>query len=421
MKKWLAILLCAVMVLSCFACGKKDAAEEEEADYSFADGDQYDQIGGELNVLNWGEYLDPELISLFEAETGVKVNYTEMTGNEEMLVKLRGADNPYDMCFPSDYTIEKLIKDDLLMPLDMSKIPNSKNIAERMFEVTNTFDPGNKYSLPYMWGTLGILYNTKMVDEAVDSWDILWNEKYAGKIWQYYSIRDAMAVSLLRLGYDINTTDPNEINKAKDELIKQIPLLKGLGTDNIRASMINGKAALAVIYAGDAILCMEENEDLAYVIPKEGSNVWFDNVVIPKTAKNVEAAYAFIAENNIIFSIAFGPVLVENGELQVCDWYPAGEIDKGYSRAGIGQKDHLHYFYMSLNHSAEQAARWTVNQFGERMYQRGLQQAYCLDGGQTSEIVWRGSPYNYIDFGGEREVSDIIYFATAIPESEGTP
>lgn len=130
---------------------------------------------------------------------------------------------------------------------------------------------------------------------------------------------------------------------------------------------------------------------------------------------------AFIADNNILFSIAFGPILVENGELKPCDWYPAGEIDRGYSRAGIGQKDHLHYFYMSLNHSAQKEARWTVNQFGERMYQRGLQQAYCLDGGQTSEIVWRGAPFNYIDYGGEREVSDIIYFATAIPDSEGTP
>ena len=297
MKKWLAILLCALMVLSCVACAKKEAAKEEEeeaADYSFADGDQYDKIGGELNVLNWGEYIDPELISLFEKETGVKVNYTEMTSNEEMLIKLRSADNPYDMCFPSDYIIEKLIKDDLLLELDMTKIPNSKNIAARMFEVTNTFDPGNKYSLPYMWGTVGILYNTKMVEEEVDSWDILWNEKYAEKIWMYDSVRDAMAVSLLRLGYDMNTTNPDEIAAAKEELIKQIPLLKGLGTDNIRASMINGKAALAVTYAGDAILCMEENEDLAYVIPKEGSNVWFDNVVIPKTAKNVEAALAFI-------------------------------------------------------------------------------------------------------------------------------
>ncbi len=145
-----------------------------------------------------------------------------------------------------------------------------------------------------MWGTVGILYNTKMVDEEVDSWDILWNEKYAGKIWQYDSVRDALAVSLLRLGYDMNSTNPNEVNQAKEELIKQIPLLKGLGTDNIRSSMINNKAALAVIYAGDAILCMEENPDLAYVIPQEGSNVWFDNVVIPKTAKNVEAALAFI-------------------------------------------------------------------------------------------------------------------------------
>ena len=134
-----------------------------------------------------------------------------------------------------------------------------------------------------------------------------------------------------------------------------------------------------------------------------------------------EQMRAFIADNNILFSIAFGPILVENGELRPCDWYPAGEIDRGYSRAGIGQKDHLHYFYMSLNHSAHKEARWTVNKFGERMYERGLLHAYCLDGGQTSEIVWRGAPFNYIDFGGEHEVSDIMYFATAIPGTEGTP
>lgn len=292
MKKLLALLLCLLMALSMVACAASE--EEEEADYSFADGDQYEQIGGELNILNWGEYIDPELIALFEAETGVKVNYTEMTSNEEMLIKLRSADNPYDMCFPSDYTIEKLLQEDLLQSLDMSKIPNAKNIQDRMYEVTNTFDPGNAYSLPYMWGTVGILYNTTMVDEEVDSWDILWDEKYAGQIWQYDSVRDAFAVSLLRLGYDINSTDPEQIEAAKAELIKQIPLLKGLGTDNIRSSLINGKAALAVIYSGDAIMCMEDNEDLAYAVPKEGSNVWFDNVVVLKTAKNVEAAHAFI-------------------------------------------------------------------------------------------------------------------------------
>ena len=129
----------------------------------------------------------------------------------------------------------------------------------------------------------------------------------------------------------------------------------------------------------------------------------------------------FIDDNHLLFSISFGPVLIEDGVLQTCDWYPAGEINTGYSRAGIGQLDKLHYFYMSLNHSPEAAARWTVNQFGQHMFERGLHTAYCLDGGQTSEIVFQGKPYNYIDFGAEREVSDIIYFASAIPESEVSP
>ncbi|MBR0136054.1 MAG: spermidine/putrescine ABC transporter substrate-binding protein [Clostridia bacterium] len=289
MKKILAAALAVLMLVVFAACKKKPLG-----DYDFADGDQYEEIGGELNILNWGEYIDPELLTLFEKETGVHVNYVEMTSNEDMLIKLRGADCVYDLCFPSDYIIEKLIADDLLLPLDKTKIPNIKNIQPRMLEITSSFDPGNVYSLPYMWGTVGILYNKTMVDDPVDSWDILWNEKYSGKIWQYNSVRDALAVSLLRLGYDINTRNPDEVNQAKDELIKQIPLLYGLGTDDIRTNMANGIAALAVIYSGDAMAAMEENEDLAYVIPKEGSNVWFDNVVIPKTAKNVDAAHAFI-------------------------------------------------------------------------------------------------------------------------------
>ncbi|MBR3486639.1 MAG: spermidine/putrescine ABC transporter substrate-binding protein [Clostridia bacterium] len=291
LKKLLAVALAVIMIAALAACGKKT---DEEADYSFADGDQYEYIGGTLNILNWGEYIDEELISIFEEETGVKVTYVEMTSNEEMLIKLRAADCVYDLCFPSDYIIEQLIANDLLLPLDYSKIPNAKNIQPRVMKIAEGFDPGNKYSLPYFWGTVGILYNTKLVDEPVDSWDILWNEKYAGQIWQYDSVRDAIGVSLIRLGYDINTRNPDEVNAAKDELIKQIPLLKGRGTDDIRTNMINEQAALAVIYSGDAYECCDSNNDLAYVVPKEGSNVWFDNVVIPKTAKNVEAAHAFI-------------------------------------------------------------------------------------------------------------------------------
>ncbi|MBR5718926.1 MAG: spermidine/putrescine ABC transporter substrate-binding protein [Clostridia bacterium] len=303
MKRILSLMLCLAMLFAFAACkgnstdsgsDKPKDADNEKADYSFNDGDYYENIGGELNILNWGEYIDPELLNLFEKETGVKVNYVEMTSNEEMLLKLRSADCIYDLCFPSDYIIEQLIANDMLLPLDMSKIPNAKNISERIKQFTNVFDPDNKYSLPYLWGTVGILYNTKMVEGEVDSWDVLWDEKYVGQVWQYDSVRDAIAVALLKLGYDINTRNADEVNAAKEELIKQIPLLKGLGTDDIRSSMENGKAALAVIYSGDALECCSKNEDLAYVVPKEGSNVWFDNVVIPKSAKNVEAAHAFI-------------------------------------------------------------------------------------------------------------------------------
>lgn len=299
MKKIFAFALALMMLFALAACAEKPqngngtGDNGDEPDYSFKDGDQYEYIGGDLHILNWGEYIDPDLIDLFEEETGVKVHYSEMTSNEDMLVKLRSSDCIYDMCFPSDYIIEQLIRQDMLMELDMSKIPNSKNISSRMLEFTDSFDPGNKYSLPYMWGTVGILYNTKMVGE-VTSWDALWNEEYKGMIWQYDSVRDALAVSLLRLGYDINTRNEAEVMEAKDELIKQIPLLEGIGTDNIRPYMINGKAALAVVYSGDALACMDQNPDLAYVVPEEGSNVWFDNVVIPKSAKNIEAALAFI-------------------------------------------------------------------------------------------------------------------------------
>lgn len=289
MKRLLVFVLCFAM-LAVLGCGEK-AADDSAV---FADGDQYEQIGGELNILNWGEYIDPELIELFEKETGVTVNYVEMTSNEEMLIKLRSSDCVYDMCFPSEYIIEQLIANDMLLPLDMEKIPNAKNIAEDKLTITDTFDPGNTYSLPYMWGTVGILYNTTMVEEPVTSWKILWDEKYAGQIWMYDSVRDSIGITLKMLGYDLNTRNESEVAEARDMLIAQKPLRKGFGTDNMRSSMVNGKAAMAVIYSGDAFCCIDENPDLAYAVPDEGSNVWFDNVVIPKTAKNVEAAHAFI-------------------------------------------------------------------------------------------------------------------------------
>ncbi len=290
MKKCLAVLLVGIMILGCAAC----ASSEEEVDYSFSDGDQYDTIGGELNVMSWGEYIDPELITIFEEETGVHINYVEIPSNEEMMIKLRTADQAFDICIPSDYCIEQMIREDMLLPLDYSKIPNAKNIDPKMLEISDKFDPGNKYSIPYMWGTVGILYNTKMVDEPVDSWGVLWDEKYAGQIWMYDIGRDTIGITLKYLGYDMNTRNADEVAAARDKLIEQAPIRKGFGTDNMRSSLVNGTAALAVVYSGDAMDAISQNEDLAYVVPKEGSNIWFDNTVILKSAKNVEAAHAFI-------------------------------------------------------------------------------------------------------------------------------
>ncbi|HWQ59040.1 MAG TPA: spermidine/putrescine ABC transporter substrate-binding protein, partial [Clostridia bacterium] len=248
-----------------------------------------------INVLNWGDYIDEELLDQFTEQTGIEVNYTTMANNEEMLVKLQSPNCIYDVCFPSDYIIEKLIAQDLLHELDKENIPNLVNIDERFMDLS--FDPGNKYSVPYMWGTVGILYNTTMVDDPVTSWSILWNEKYSQKIFMYDSMRDTIGVALLYLGLDINTRNEADIAAAEQALVEQKPLVLAYLGDSIKESMINGEGALAVVYSGDAIWCMdpeEGNPDLAYAVPDEGSNVWFDNVVIPKTSDNSAEAEAFI-------------------------------------------------------------------------------------------------------------------------------
>jgi len=245
-----------------------------------------------LNVLNWGDYIDPELLRQFEDETGISVKYTTMTSNEEMLVKLASADNIYDVCFPSDYLIEKLVADDLLYPINKANIPNLSNIDPRFLDLS--FDPGNTYSVPYMWGTVGILYNKTMVSEPVDSWNILWDEKYAGQILMYDSMRDTIGITLKKLGLDINTRSEADVLAAQEALIAQKPLVRAYLTDDIKMELINGSAAIGVVYSGDAVYCISENPDLAYVVPKEGSNVWFDNIIIPKSSQHTAEAEQFI-------------------------------------------------------------------------------------------------------------------------------
>lgn len=252
--------------------------------------------GGEkattLYILNWGDYIDEELLTRFQEETGIQLNYTSMATNEEMMVKLQEPDCIYDVCFPSDYIIEKLIAQDLLYALDKDNIPNLKNIDERFMGLD--FDPDNTYSVPYMWGTVGILYNTTLVSDPVDSWDILWNEKYSGQILMYDSIRDTIGVALMKLGRSINTRDEQDIKDAEAALIAQKPLVLAYLGDSIKDRMISGGGALAIVYSGDAMWCMEENPDLAYAVPETGTNLWFDNIIIPKTSKHTAEAEAFI-------------------------------------------------------------------------------------------------------------------------------
>ena len=245
-----------------------------------------------LNVYNWGDYIDPQVIKDFEKEYNIKVIYEEFDTNEDMYVKIANGSGKYDVAIPSDYMIRRLADRDMLIPIDWSKITNYGNIEERFKGLG--YDADNRYSVPYMWGTVGILYNTAMVDDEVDSWDILWNPKYEKKIFMINSMRDSIGITLKKLGYSLNTKDEQEIMAAREALLEQKPLVLSYVGDEMKDKMIGGEAALAVFWSGDAAYCMSYNEDLAYVIPREGTNLWVDAMVIPNTAQNVEAAHLFI-------------------------------------------------------------------------------------------------------------------------------
>ena len=246
-----------------------------------------------LNVFNWGEYIDKELLTKFEKETGIKVNYELFETNESMMAKLETGGAQYDVIFPSDYVIEEMINKGMLAKIDFSNIPNYQYIDDRFKNLD--YDSNNEYSVPYFWGTLGILYNTDMVTEPVDSWDILWDEKYAGKILMLDSMRDTMGVALKKLGYSVNSKNPDEVHQARDLLIQQERMVNGYYVDEIVDMMINGDAALALNWSGAAMdIYWQEVENIQYAVPKEGSNLWFDCMVIPSASQHKKEAEMFI-------------------------------------------------------------------------------------------------------------------------------
>ena len=283
MKKVVAVLL-AVMLLLTGCGGSAVSSEEAIAKYG----------SDTLKVYNVGEYIDTMIISDFEHEFGVKIVYEVFDSNEMMYTKLQSGDS-YDILVPSDYMIQRLIGEGALQELDLSLIPNLENLTE---EVKNLpFDPEHKYSVPYFWGSVGIVYNKNVVDQAdlEEGWEVLRNPKYAGKIYMYDSERDAFMVAFKALGYSMNTQSEQEIQDAYNWLMEQRQTMEPVYVaDEVIDGMINGNKDMAVVYSGDAATILMENEEMGFYQPMEGTNQWVDCMVIPANAENPKLAHEFI-------------------------------------------------------------------------------------------------------------------------------
>jgi len=246
-----------------------------------------------LTIYNWGDYIDPDLLRKFEKESGYKVNYETFDSNEAMFTKIQQGGTAYDITIPSEYMIQKMMKEKMLLPIDHSKLKGMENIDERFLNLD--FDPQNKYSIPYFWGTLGIIYNDKFVDEGqIQHWDDLWKPELKDNVTLIDGAREVLGLSLNSLGYSLNSKNNQELRKATDKLNKLTTNVKAIVADEIKMYMINEESAAAVTFSGEAAEMLDNNEHLHYVIPSEGSNLWFDNIVIPKTAKNIKGSYEFI-------------------------------------------------------------------------------------------------------------------------------
>lgn len=248
--------------------------------------------GNTLTVYNWGDYIDPELITEFEEESGLKVVYQTFDSNEAMMTKIQQGGTTFDVVIPSEYAISKMKEEDLLIPLDHSKLPNLKYIDERFLNLS--FDEGNEYSVPYFWGTVGIVYNPELTDLTFESWDDLWDPSLKNQILLVDGAREVIGMGLNSLHYSLNDTNEEHLQEALTKLQELTPNVKAIVGDEIKMLLAGEEGTVGLVWSGDASEIMSENEKLDYVVPEEGSNLWFDNMVIPKTAANVEGAHEFI-------------------------------------------------------------------------------------------------------------------------------
>lgn len=273
-KKFICVCMCITMILvACVGCGKKDPSKT-------------------INFLNYGENIDDETVKLFEKEYGIKVNIETFDDMETMYNKVKAGAVKYDVILVSDSLMTRMIKEDLVQELNKDNIASISQMDENYLNLD--IDPGNKYSIPYMFGTVGLIYNTDYVKEDVDSWDILWNEKYKNEIFMFNTYRDTIGVALKSLGYSLNTTDKKELESAKEALLKQKSLVKIYESDLGTETIANGETYINMIWSGEGLNLQDEYPNLKYVVPKEGANFWIDSLCIPKNAANVEGAEKFI-------------------------------------------------------------------------------------------------------------------------------
>lgn len=283
LKRFAALMTALLIFPVCFGTKEAKAAEEKV----------------ELRVCNWGEYVSNgedgclDVLKEFESRfPNIDLQYTTYATNEEIYAKLTSGSANYDVIFPSDYMISRMIQEDMLQKINFDNIPNFSDVMDEFKNLE--YDPTNEYSVPYTWGTVGIIYNTTMVEEEVTSWEALWDPKYTNNILMFDNSRDAFGIALKKLGYSQNTTDPARLEEAAEELIKQKEVLQSYVMDEIFDKMSSGEAALAPYYAGDGLIMIEDNPDLAFVVPEEGTNRFVDAMVIPKGAREKEAAETFI-------------------------------------------------------------------------------------------------------------------------------
>ncbi|WP_119460087.1 polyamine ABC transporter substrate-binding protein [Rhodospirillaceae bacterium SYSU D60014] len=247
----------------------------------------------QVNVYNWDTYIGETTLETFTENTGIEVQYDLYANNEELLAKLQAGNPGYDLIFPSDWAVENMALRNMIMPLDHSKLTNLDNIDPNFRNLS--FDPGMAHSVPYMWGTMGIGYRATAVDETPDSWGVLLDsDKYSGRIALLEDQRSVLGIALKYLGYSMNSTNPDEIAEARDLLIAQKRHIKAFAPDSGQDMLIAGDADLVMEWNGDIMQVMTEDDELSYIVPKEGGMVWTDNMCIPTGAPNVENAYAFI-------------------------------------------------------------------------------------------------------------------------------